>query len=291
MPEPGAIAHTEGRLETRDGLRLFWQRFEPAEPRGVLLLVHGLGEHQNRYGHVAAWFAERGFVVLAFDYRGHGRSDGPRVHVDRFDAFVEDLALFRAKATSDHPTLPLFLVGHSQGGLIVLRSALFEPAGLAGVVVSSPLLGVHPSARAGRALEVLVRILSVVAPSLRLPNHVDPTSVSRDTAVVAAYRKDPLVSSRVSSRWYVSLRAAIADTFERAGTLQVPLLAMASGSDRLVDPDATLRFAARAPSALVEFVRWDGLYHEMFNEPEQRSVFQRVHSWLSARLAAAAASR
>src|SRR5262249_648467 len=157
--------------------------------------------------------------------------EGPRVHVERFDAFVDDLALFRAKARADQPQLPLFLVGHSQGGLIALRSALAAPADLAGVVVSSPLLAVHPSARPAAPLKALVRLLGTIAPSLRLPNHVDPAVVSRDPAVVAAYARDPLVGRRVSSRWFLSLQEAIDDTHARAASFAVPLLAMVSGSD------------------------------------------------------------
>jgi alpha-beta hydrolase superfamily lysophospholipase len=278
-------------LRSADGTRLFVRRWPLPAPRGVLLLVHGLGEHSGRYLHVAEHFLGAGYAVLALDYRGHGRSDGPRVHVERFDAFVEDVAALRAEAARWFPGVPLFLVGHSQGGLVALRSALLAPEGLAGLVVSSPLLGVHPSARPGLAMVVAARLLDIVAPRLRLPNHVDPCHVSRDPSVVDAYRSDPLVTRRVSARWYASLQCAIADTFERAASLRVPSLIMASGSDLLVDPDAASRFAARAPSSLVTLVRWPELYHEMFNEPEREAVFRRMERWLSAPPASGAASR
>jgi acylglycerol lipase len=289
--DPAAAPDDHGFVATPDGLRLYWRRWWAASAKGVLLLVHGLAEHLERYAHVASYFAERGFVVLALDYRGHGRSEGPRVHVDRFDRFVDDVALLRQKAHADHPGLPLYLIGHSQGGLVALRSALSDPARLAGAVVSSPVLGVHRDARPSVLTVALARVLSVVAPGLRLPNHVIAERVSRDPDVVAAYRRDPLVSRRVSSRWYVSLQNAVADTHARAGSFPVPLLLMVSGSDLIVDPEAAARWASRAPASLVEFVRWDGLYHEMFNEPERQTVLRRVHSWLSAQQAAAAASR
>ncbi len=286
-----AVRQQDGWLHTGDGLKLFWREWLPANPRAVMLLVHGLAEHSGRYLHVAAYFAERGFVVLALDYRGHGRSGGPRVHVGRFDEFVEDVALLRVKAYTEHPSLPLVLVGHSQGGLIVLRSVLRSPESVAGAIVSSPLLGVHPSSRPGPLLAAASRALSVLAPGLRLVNNVDPSLLSRDPAVVEAYRQDPLVSSRVSSRWFRSLLAAIEDTFDAAASLRVPLLMMASGNDRLVDPDAAERWASRAPSSLVEYVSWDGLYHEMFNEPEQEAVFRRMQSWWQTHSAAPAAVR
>lgn len=285
------VRQQEGWLHTRDGLKLFWREWLPDDPRAMMLVVHGLGEHSGRYLHVASYFAQRGFVVRALDYRGHGRSDGARVHVDRFDEFVEDLALLRVKAHAEHPSLPLVLVGHSQGGLIVLRSVLCSPESVAGAILSSPLLGVHPSSRPGPLLATASQLLSVLAPRLRLANNVDPSLVSRDPAVVEAYRRDPLVSSRVSSRWFTSLLAAIEDTFHAAASLRVPLLLMASGSDRLVDPEAAARWASRAPSSLVEYVLWDGLYHEMFNEPEQEAVFRRMQSWWQTHSAALAAVR
>ena len=286
-----AASQDEGWLHTRDGLKLFWRRWRPDAPQAVMLVVHGLGEHSGRYLHVASYFAERGFAVLALDYRGHGRSDGPRVHVNRFDDFVEDLSLLRTKALVDHPSLPLLLVGHSQGGLIVIRSALQAPEALAGAIVSSPLLGLHPSSRPGPLLAAASRALSVVAPALRLSNNVDATLVSRDPAVVEAYRRDPLVSHRVSPRWFTSLLEAIEDTFQAAPSWRVPLLLMSSGDDRLVDSDAAARWASLAPSGLVESVRWEGLYHEMFNEPEQAAVFRRMESWWQTRSATPAAIR
>jgi len=274
-----AAAHDDGWLQSGDGLKLYWRRWLPQQARAAMLLVHGLAEHSGRYLHVGSHFSERGFVVLALDYRGHGRSEGPRVHVNRFDEFVEDLALLRDKARSEHPSLPLLLVGHSQGGLVVLRSALLSPEALAGAIVSSPLLGVHPSSRPGPLLAAASRVLSIVAPGLRVPNKVDPRLVSRDPAVVEAYRRDPLLSRRVSARWFTSLLEATNDTFARAPSLRVPLLLMSSSHDRLVDPEAARRWASRAPSGLVTYVRWDGLYHEMFNEPEQAAVFERMLSW------------
>lgn len=283
------VPQQDGWLPTREGLKLFWREWLPDDPQAVMLLVHGLGEHSGRYLHVASYFAERGFVVLGFDYRGHGRSQGARVHVERFDEFVEDLALLRAKAGAEHPSLPLLLVGHSQGGLIVLRSVLASPAAVAGAIVSSPLLGVHPSSRPGPLLGAAAWALSLLAPRLRLANSVNPELVSRDPAVVEAYRRDPLVSRRVSSRWFTSMLAAVEDTFRTASSLRVPLLLMSSESDRLVDPEAAVRWAKGAPAGLVEYVRWAGLYHEMFNEPEQEAVFRRMQSWWQTRSAGPAA--
>jgi len=189
-----------------------------------------------------------------------------------------------------HPELPVFVVGHSHGGLIVLRYALASPEGLPGMVVNSPFLAIHPSARPSTVKAWAARIFVHLVPGLLQPSTVDPTGVSRDPAVVEAYKNDPLVSSTLSLGWYRALLEAQADVTARAAQLRVPTLIMASGADRLVDVEATRRFAARAPSELVEFVEWKGLYHESFNEPEKEQVFRRMESWLEARRARGGAS-
>jgi len=124
----------------------------------------------------------------------------------------------------------------------------------------------------------------VAWPTLLFPNPVDPTRLSRDPAVAAAYLADPLVSRRVSARWFTEVTAAIARVHERAPRLSVPVLLMVSAADRIVDPEATMRFARHAPAALLELVRWEGFFHEMFNEPEREEVFRRMDAWLDARI-------
>ena len=274
----------DGQVTAPDGLALSTRQWLPRDPRAVLLFVHGLGEHSGRYDHVARRFAARGFACYALDTRGHGRSPGLRVHIDRFEEFVGDVATMRTRLREAHPRLPLFLVGHSQGGLIVLHAALTMPQGLAGVVVSSPFLGIHPASRPSALVAAAARVLSRLAPRLRLDNGVDPRYLSRDAQVVKAYVNDPLVSRRVSARWFTEILAAQEVALANAPRLAVPALVMQSGADRLVDGAATRSWASAAPAALVEFVEWEGLYHEMFNEPEKETVFARTERWLERRL-------
>jgi alpha-beta hydrolase superfamily lysophospholipase len=285
------VRRDEGWAEAHDGLRLYWQRWSKDAPEAVLLFVHGLGEHSGRYSHAAEWFAQQGYLCWAIDYRGHGRSPGPRVHVNRFDEFVEDVGVLRALARREFPALPAFLVGQSQGGLVALRSLLLEPDGLSGAILSSPLLGIHPASKPSAALVAAGRILSVLAPRVRLANGVDPAILSHDPAVVEAYRRDPLVSGRVSVCWYWSMLEAMADTHSRAASLERPVLVMVSGEDRLVDSAAAEAWARAAPAKRVELTRWDGFYHEALNEPEKQQVFRRMQSWLRDRRAAGAAGR
>jgi alpha-beta hydrolase superfamily lysophospholipase len=276
----------EGWTESADGNRLYWRHHSlDEEPRALLLFVHGLAEHTGRYLHVLAHFAESGFDCWAHDYRGHGQSPGLRVHVRHFDEFLTDLAAARRLVTEARPDLPLFLVGHSQGGLIVLREALANPRGLEGIVVSSPFLGLHPDAAPPAALQMVANIVSTFVPKMMFSKVAEPSALSRDPSVAEAYMADPLVSTTVSARWFTSVLAAHTDTRARAATLAIPALVMQSGADTLTDPAKTRSWAAAAPSELVEYVEWDGLYHEMFNEPEKEMVFEHVEQWLQERLA------
>ena len=275
----------DGWTKSADGNRLFWRRHTPdGSPRAALLIVHGLAEHSGRYLHVLDSFANAGFDCWAHDYRCHGQSPGLRVHVQHFDEFLTDLDAVRGLVSKARPDLPLFLIGHSQGGLIVLREALAHPQGLEGIVVSSPFLGMHPDAAPPAPLHMVANIVSTFAPKLMFSKVAEPSALSRDPKVPEAYIADPLVSTTVSARWFTSVLRAHADTQARAPTLSVPALVMQSGEDRLTDPAATRSWVADAPSDLVDYVEWEGLYHEMFNEPEKEMVFERVEEWLSNRL-------
>ena len=275
----------DGWTESADGNRLFWRRHSAeGDARAVLLFVHGLAEHSGRYLHVLDHFANAGFDCWAHDYRGHGQSPGLRVHVGQFDEFLVDLTAARRLVREAQPDLPFFLVGHSQGGLIVLREALTHPQGLEGIVVSSPFLGMHPDAAPPAPLHMVANIVSTFAPKLMFSKVAEPSALSRDPKVPEAYIADPLVSSTVSARWFTSVLAAHADTHARASTLSLPALIMQSGDDRLTDPAATWSWVADAPSELVDYVEWEGLYHEMFNEPEKEEVFERVEQWLGEQL-------
>lgn len=293
MNEAGASAaagmqREAGRLASSDGLDLYWRAWTPAAARAVIVIVHGLAEHGGRYEETASSLAEWGCAVFAGDLRAHGLSgDIPgagRVHVRRFEDYFLDVDAVVGLARQRHPGLPLFLLGHSMGGLITLRYVLDRPADLAGAVISSPALGTHPDFKPPLALRLLVGLLSVIAPRARFPSDLDTTAISRDPAVVKAYIEDPLVSQKVSARWYAEILRSMKRAHADAARLTLPVLLMQSGADRLVDPAAPGRWAADAPAGLVELVTWDGFFHEMFNEPEKHRVMDHTLAWLQARL-------
>ena len=283
------IGHHQGRVRTSDALDLVWQSWKPPAPGGVIVIVHGLAEHGGRYRETAEFLADNGWAVYACDLRAHGLSPNPpkagRVHVDRFTDYFRDVEAITGLARGENPELPLFILGHSMGGLISIRYVLARPEGLAGAIISSPALGTHPAFKPPVFLRILVRVLSFLAPRVLVDSELDTDAISRDPDVVKAYREDPLISEKISARWYSEILKSMKRAHQAAGSLRVPMLLMQSGEDRLVDPAAPGRWAEAAPTALVERVTWDGLYHEMLNEPEKDRVRARILEWLDARTA------
>jgi acylglycerol lipase len=274
----------EGEVGSRDGLLLSFRSWLPASERAVVLIVHGVAEHSGRYAHVGQHLAALGYACYALDYRGHGRSPGVRAHIHRFDDYLADVTAMREHLRAAHPHVPLVLLGHSQGGLIVLLEALTAPAGLAAVIATSPFLGIHPASRPPAVLAAAARVLSRTVPKLRIASNLDTSQLSRSPEVVAAYEADPLVTSKVSARWFTEINGAHARALALAPRLMTPTLVMQAGADRLVDPGATRRWVEAAPAALVEYVEWDGFYHEILNEPEKADVLTRIESWLAVTL-------
>jgi alpha-beta hydrolase superfamily lysophospholipase len=279
--------HHQGRVKTTDQLDLEWQSWTPASPRGVIVIIHGLAEHSGRYQETAKFLSENGWAVYACDLRAHGLSPDPpkagRVHVNRFEDYFRDVDALTGLARERHPELPIYLLGHSMGGLISIRYSLEKPAGLAGVIISSPALGTHPEFKPPFLLKLMVSILSRLAPRLLVASDLDTQAISRDPAVVKTYIDDPLVSQKVSTRWYSEIMKSMRKAHSGAATLRIPMLLMQSGADRLVDPEAPGRWAKAAPAGLVDLVVWDELYHEMFNEPEKDRVRTRLLQWLETR--------
>jgi len=270
--------HFEGTFNGHGGTELYYQRWRPeVAPKATLAVVHGFGEHSGRYGNVVDWFVPQGYTVHAFDLRGHGRSPGKRGHINRFADVREDVRSFLTLVSREEPDRPVFLLGHSQGGLIVLNYVLHDPAGLAGVVASGPLLG---QLAISPGLILMARILSRVLPSLALPSGIDATAISRDPAVVEAYVNDPLVHSLGTPRLATELIAAIEWTQAHAAELALPCLIVHGGADRLCAPEASRIFFEQVTFADKERREYEGYYHEVFNDVGKEQVLTDVQNWL-----------
>jgi len=278
---PADLVRSEWAVRAPGGPALFGQSWRPmAPPHAAVLVVHGLAEHSGRYAATAAALADAGFAVHAVDYRGHGRSEGGRVHVDRIEDYVADVRAALEEVRRRPPARPLFILGHSQGGLIALKLALEDPGAIDGLVVTSPFLAVHPSSRPSAFIRVLAALMLRVAPWVPMPTHIDVHLLSRDPAVGEAYARDPLVSHAASAGWLRAVGRAQRELRASAARLRVPTLIMASSDDRLVDPEAIRQFAGEAAPDVVEFVWWDGFFHEMLNDVGREHVLARTLDWL-----------
>ena len=282
MSGSGFEAATEGFLETRDGLRLFYRHWDVSRPRAVCLLVHGLAEHSGRYGNLAGRLTAKGHSVWSMDHRGHGRSEGIRGDCRSFREFVDDLHLLKQRAAEALPGLPLFVIGHSLGGLIALTYAVDHPQEIRGVAVSSPALKLTHKTPAWKV--ALVTAIAKVAPLAPFQNGVNSSNLCRDPQVVEAYRKDPLIHSVLTARCALALQDALRGSLELAGRLNVPCVIFQSGTDQVCDPETAREFARRANGAPLSLRRYDGMYHELFNEPERGRVIEDLCQWLEERL-------
>jgi alpha-beta hydrolase superfamily lysophospholipase len=260
------------------GAELFAQCWLPApSPRGLVVLVHGFGEHSDRYSNLVTALINGGYAIYAFDQRGHGRSPGKRGHTDRFSDFIEDVQQVVSRSQADHPNLPLFLFGHSVGGLVVLQYALLHPQGLAGVIASAPLLA---KPNISPLVLTIAGLLSRFAPTFALDTRLDPTTISRDPAEVQRYKSDPLVHSKTSARAGAEGMAALEWVQAHASELRVPLLLYHGAGDTLVPIKGSRSFFANAGSADKTFRELPGVFHESHNDLEREALFQIIVAWL-----------
>lgn len=277
------MRHLEGTFKGFGDLELYCQSWRPRDtPRAAVAVVHGFAEHSGRYGNVAGHLVPRGFAVHGYDLRGFGRSPGPRGHVDAWAEHREDAAAFLAKVGGEEPGLPLFLFGHSMGGLIALDYALRRPEGLAGVVASGP--GLEPVGVAKPHLVLLAKLLSRVWPRFSLEVSLDGSAVSRDPEVVRAYVEDPLRNPRGTVRWGTEVLGAIAWIKAHAARMKVPLLMVHGGDDRIASPEGSRKFFAEVELPDKELHVYEGVYHEPHNDLDHGKVLADVGDWLERHL-------
>lgn len=264
-------------LHSNDGISLFACHWRVDHPQGAVCLVHGIGEHSGRYAHLASFLNQAGYEMIGFDLRGHGRSGGQRGHIPAFDSFMDDIELILSRAYQLCPGKPLFLYGHSLGGNLVINYLLRRSPSLAGAVATGPALRIAFEPPAAKV--ALGRFMNNLLPKFSQTTGLDVAAISRQASVVQAYVNDPLVHDRISARLFVDTLDAGYWALAHASELKIPLLLMHGSVDRLTSPKASQEFADRAGS-FCSLKIWDGLYHEIHNEPEQGQVFEYLQIWL-----------
>ena len=251
---------------------------------GTVVLVHGLGEHAGRYGEVATHLRDWGFIVRAYDQQGHGQSAGARGDMLCPGSLQADLGHV-IDATRQRPhcaDLPLVLLGHSMGGLVVARALAEQLRTVDAAVLSSPALGASPNI----VQKLLLATLPKMLPHLTVDNGLNADLVARDAQVVQAYKADPLVHRRISAGLAAWILQEGQHTLDQATQWAVPTLLLYAGDDHLVRASASAEFARSAPQALVQSHCYEAMYHEIFNDPQRDQVFTVLKAWLLARFSA-----
>jgi alpha-beta hydrolase superfamily lysophospholipase len=276
-----APPYRDGTFPGAGGLPLYYQAWQPTEtrhPRAVLINLHGLGDHSGLYPNLAGYFPPRGVAVYAFDMRGNGRSPGQRAYVGSWQEYRGDLHAFLDRVRGWEPKVPLFLLGNSLGGLVVLDYVLHHSPQVDGVIVAAPPLGgvgVPP------LLMALGRIMSRVFPRFSLNVGMDLTGLARDPAIIDAVLADPLFHRRGTARLSTEVTAAISRVQHLANKLSVPLLILHGAADRMVSPEGSRIFFNKACCPDRELKEYPGAYHGLFADFGHEEVLRDVEQWIN----------
>jgi alpha-beta hydrolase superfamily lysophospholipase len=268
-------------LQSSSGDKLWGLVGEPAnEPRAGMVLVHGLGEHIQRYHYVAEKLNTKDIALVGFDQQGHGKSGGKRGVINSADGLMEDITRAVNLTKKMYPGLPVFLYGHSMGAMEVLYYGLNGPELPTGIIATSPALDTASMSAAQRAL---VRLLKNVLPNLAVNNGLPIDGLSHDAASNQAYREDPLVHPKASVRLAAFMMEAAEDVMGKADDWGVPLYLAHGSKDPICPVAGSDQFAQRLGSK-VTYKRWDGFYHETHNEPEKDVVIAAMLDWIEGQL-------
>lgn len=275
----GTLKRSHGYLEGVGRLRLHYRTWEVSAPRAAIIVVHGLQEHAGRYEDFAEAMAGYQFSTFVVDLRGHGASEGRRGHVPRFDVFLQDIDRFRREVQGLVALeCPLFMLGHSMGGLITLRYVEEYDAPLRGAIISAPWLGT--SMDVPRWKLNLANALNHVLPAFPFRNPVDALLLSHDPEVVQRYQTDPYVHDRITPRTFCEASTAIGLVLQRSDRINIPLFFLLAGQDRVVDTRKSLAFARSLADLDVTIRTVPDAFHEVLNEVNRGVTHAEVRDWI-----------
>lgn len=272
----------ESSWTDQQGLKFYSKGWEPDKrPKAVVALVHGHGEHIGRYAHVGEAFSEAGYAVMGFDLRGHGQSGGPRGHTPSFEALMQDVDLFLEQVRRRYPGLPVFLYGHSIGGVIVLNYGLRRKPDVKGVIATGSAMHTEPEKHPAKLM--MAKVLGGLLPTVAIASGLQTPMLSHDPQVEQAYINDPLVHDRISLGFGKVMLGANQWALQHASEFPLPLLLMHGADDQIAFPSSSEEFAT-ALNGKARLVLWDRLYHEIHNEPEKARVLKTATDWMDERL-------
>lgn len=274
--------HEEGFFSGGDELRLFWESNTPDAPKAHLGIIHGFGDHAGRYREaIDAWVAD-GFAVHAFDYRGHGRSGGRRGHVDRWGEYLGDLGYFYERVREAAGSTPLFLLGHSHGGLMLVHFLHQSPEGLQGAVLSAPYLALAFKPPAAKVLGA--KLVSGVLPWLPFKTGLTPEQLTRDPEMQVRTAEDPLYGDTASPRWFTESNRAQAEALAFGPKIRLPLFMLCGSDDPVASSTVSRKFFESVGSSDKRFKEYPGMRHEVLNEIGREEVYRDVAGWISSHL-------
>ena len=270
-----------------DQLMLFGQHWQADQPRAVISLVHGLGEHSGRYAPMAGWLSRQGFAVAAIDLRGHGQSQGKRGVSRELDLMLDDVEALVTYASDSYPETPHFLFGHSMGGNLVLNYALTRDiSGFTGIISQAPAL--TPVNKVPGLQKTVLKLLRPLLPDFAAANGLNPDGISRDPAEVQKYVEDPLVHDRIGVGLALDLLSSGTFALDAAKDwselADKPLLLMHGAADAITSAPATASFAQNAGSHCTH-KEFPGAFHEIHNEDGREEIYQTISTWADALLA------
>lgn len=272
-------------LKSADGTGLAGYRWRAEPDRATLVLVHGYCDHANRYPELVEAALKRGYSVAALDLRGHGRSSGKPGHIQSMTQYLEDLEALVDEVR--HEGKPMFLVAHSMGGLVSIRYLQSGRRGeFQGLVLSSPYLGLALELPAWKRTAALM--MTRLWPSFSMPTGIPLSDLSRSAEVVRRTTEDKLYGRTATSRAFTEQLQAHSDAFEQASTLQLPILLLVAGSDRIAQSSAAKRFFELLEADDKRQVVFDAMYHEIFADPDREKIFDILFPWLDQHLSAQA---
>lgn len=276
------VEESDGKFEGVGDLHLYYRAWESPRAKAGLIIVHGLSDHSARFTGLGQRMAGSGINVYAFDLRGHGVSEGRRGHSDRFDYYLQDLDRFRREVEClTAGNIPLFILGHSMGGLITLRYIEEYDVALRGAVLTSPWLATGPSIP--RWKTVGAGVLNKLLPSLPIDAGIDPEYISHDPIIVSQYREDPLVHRKITPRLFMEASTAMGLVLSRSDRIRVPLLFLLAGDDQIVDTRKSEAFAHSLVAPDVTIRVLPNYYHEVLNDFDRAQAVKEIRDWILGR--------
>ena len=274
--------HNEDFFETKDGLRLFYQEWIPESIKSLIVIIHGFGEHSGRYSIPASFLAKNEYSVHSVDNRGFGQSAGTRSHVYDYNEYIQDIQEYIQVVKKKYPNKKIYLLGHSQGGLIATKFCLdLKPESKPdGIILSSPFFEVAMKVPVTKV--IAGKVVSKILPTFALPTGLNSSHLTHDAEIVKAYDTDPLVNRKATARWFTETTKVQAEIIERASEFQIPMLCLQAGSDKIVDKNVTRRFYDLVTHENKTWKSYEGFYHEIMNELEKERVYKDIVEWLDA---------